>query len=223
MLRKAKKLLFNNILLRIILAFFLMLYLRFVYWTTQWKYVTPDGHSTKVPECRQTILITWHNRLAIMPFMAKGIKKFYALASNHPDGMIIAWILRFFSLKVIKGSTNRNAFLALKQIIKVLKDGGNVGITPDGPKGPIYIINSNLVSAAKLSNAKIIATGCYISKYRELKSWDRFIFPLPFANGTIVIDQAITVTKDMDAEELNTMLEKKMNSLNEIAKKLTVK
>ncbi|MCC2645995.1 MAG: hypothetical protein K0R02_60 [Rickettsiaceae bacterium] len=222
MLKRAKKFLLNNILLRIILAFSLMLYLRFVYWTTKWKFISPDGHSTKVPDCRQTILITWHNRLAIMPFMAKGMKKFYALASNHPDGMIIAWILRFFLLKVIKGSTNRNAFLALKQIIKVLKDGGNIGITPDGPKGPVYKINSNLVSAAKLSNAEIIVTGCYISKFKELKSWDSFIFPLPFAKCTIVIDQAITVTKDMDGEELNIMLENKMNLLNEIAKKLTV-
>jgi lysophospholipid acyltransferase (LPLAT)-like uncharacterized protein len=218
-----KRLLFNNILLRIILAFFLMLYLRFVYLTTRWKFTSPDGNLITLPRFKQTIILAWHNRIALMPYMLKNIRNFHALASNHPDGMIIAWILRFFSLKIIQGSTNRNAFFALKQVIKALKNGDNVGITPDGPRGPIYKINSNLVSAAKLSDATIIPTGSYISRYIQFKSWDKFIFPLPFAKGTIVIDRPIEVTKDTDAETLNDTLEKRINVLNEIARNLTIK
>jgi lysophospholipid acyltransferase (LPLAT)-like uncharacterized protein len=214
-----KKLLFNNFVIRWILSFILMLYLRFVYMTTHWKFISTEGQKIEFPSFKQVIIVAWHNRLTLMPYFLRKVNNLYSLASPHADGMIIAWILRFLSLKVIQGSTNRDAFIALKHIIKLLKDGANIGITPDGPRGPRYKINSNLVSAARIADASIIVTGCYISKFIELKTWDKLIFPLPFATGTFVIDEALKVTKDINSAELNNQLEERMNFLNEIAKK----
>ncbi len=217
-----KRALLNNDLLRIIVSFILMLYLRLVYLTARWRIVNPEGIDIDIPtNMTKTILFAWHNQIAIMPFILRKINKLNVLASSHPDGMIIARVLKFFFIKVIYGSTNRNAFMALRQIISTLKSGGNVGITPDGPKGPIYKINSNLGSAAKLANAEIVIIGSYVTKYIELKSWDRFIFPLLFAKGTLVINDPISIMKDMDPERLNQLLEEKLNSINLIAQDLT--
>jgi lysophospholipid acyltransferase (LPLAT)-like uncharacterized protein len=210
----------KNKFFRIALAFIVMLYLRFVFLTARWKIVDPQGIPLLNFNYQSTIILAWHNRIGIAPFFLRRIKNLYALASSHRDGMIIAWVLKFFSAKIIAGSTNRDAMSALKNIIKTLKEGGNVGISPDGPRGPVYKINSNLVSAAKLSNASIIMVGVYITSYVELKSWDKFIFPLPFARGVIVVDYPRSIDKDIDIEQANISLEERLNLLNKIAENL---
>ena len=123
----------------------------------------------------------------------------------------------------ISGSSNNKkgrgiTIYDLKKIIKNLRKGYSLAITPDGPRGPRYKINSQVVNIAKLSGAKIIPSSCSISRSIRLNSWDRFVFPLPFSTLSYYFDQKIAISKHIKKEEIenkNLEIENKLNKCRE--------
>ena len=96
----------------------------------------------------------WHGRLLLMPFAARGVKA-RVLISRHRDGEFIARVIRFFGLGTIRGSYRKGGVSALREILTAAKQGWNIVITPDGPKGPRYKIKEGLVEVAKLTQMPI--------------------------------------------------------------------
>ncbi len=130
------------------------------------------------------IFAFWHGNLLFQPYLYYQFRKIphaNVLISDHFDGQIIAKIIVNFKLNVIHGSTNRSAIRVLMQGIKSLKDGYDIGITPDGPKGPRYEVSDGVVAMAHKSNAKVVAFSCVPSAYWQLGSWDKFVIPKPFS------------------------------------------
>ncbi|MEJ2468350.1 MAG: lysophospholipid acyltransferase family protein [Campylobacterales bacterium] len=102
------------------------------------------------------------------------------LISEHFDGRIIARVMRFFRLGTIHGSSNRNAAKVLIAAMRTLKGGTDIGITPDGPRGPRHEVADGIVVMAQKTGAKVIVFSCVPTRCWRLKSWDRFTIPKPF-------------------------------------------
>ena len=100
------------------------------------------------------------------------------LISSHRDGRIISSAVSHLGINTIQGSSNKNKITSAKQIINELNSKNIIGITPDGPRGP------NQKSKRFGFNAKtnsVIFPLCYSAKfYKQLSSWDKFIFVYPF-------------------------------------------
>ena len=196
----------------------LYLYLKFVYFTSRFEFIWPiDYDKTKFLAETGVIFAFWHNRLAIAPGIFKGHNDIYALISPHSDGKIISNVVSQFNFGVIEGSTNKDSVMALKTIIKKLSSGSNVVITPDGPRGPIYKINSSIIKISKKYNIKLIPLSCNSSKRFILKSWDQLIMPLPFSTINIFVGSAIVFSKD--EEYNNDYLETQLIELTDKATK----
>jgi lysophospholipid acyltransferase (LPLAT)-like uncharacterized protein len=101
------------------------------------------------------IFCFWHGRLLLMPY-AQGMRKGKVLISRHRDGEFIARVVSYFGLGSIRGSHRKASISSLREIISNLKDGFDVAITPDGPKGPRYTVKPGIVELAKLTGKKII-------------------------------------------------------------------
>lgn len=209
-----KKIVKNSLKVRRAFAYLLYLYLRFVYYTTKWTYDMPDLDTLLELQKRQkTIWLTWHNQLAILPYFFKDVVMNHALVSPHRDGFIIAEILKNFKIDIISGSSNENAHSAIRQIFSLLNQGANIGITPDGPRGPKNSINSNITRIAIKAKADIIPVAAAISRYRCFNSWDQFIFPLPFGKGIISIGLPVKFREDQTDDESNMLLKKELDEL----------
>ena len=102
------------------------------------------------------------------------------LISDHFDGKIISKTISYFGLETIAGSTNRNAVKALMQGIKALKAGYDIGITPDGPKGPRHHVSDGVILMAQKAKADIVLVEIKPTKFWRFHSWDRFTVPKPF-------------------------------------------
>ncbi|MDP3119271.1 MAG: lysophospholipid acyltransferase family protein [Sulfuricurvum sp.] len=129
------------------------------------------------------IFAFWHGDLLMQPYLYyqfRKIPKAKVLISDHFDGQIIARIMTFFRLGTIHGSTTRGGAKVLIQGLKSLSDGYDIGITPDGPKGPRYTVSDGVVVMAQKRQAKVIVYSCAPSSYWQLGSWDRFVIPKPF-------------------------------------------
>ena len=134
----------------------------------------------------------WHNRLLIFPFV---LRRFFsnrhgaALISASRDGDLLADAITRFGFDVVRGSSSRLGASAILQLTDVLASGGDVVITPDGPRGPAYELGPGIVYLAQKSGAAVVPVNMEYSSCWRLKSWDRFILPRPFAKICVIIGQ----------------------------------
>jgi len=154
------------------------LLIRFIYRTSKKRF-----HLPRIIPNEPVIFAFWHADLLLQPYLYyqfRSTPKAKVLISEHFDGQIIAAIMKFFKLGTIHGSTTRGGAKVLIQGLKSLSQGYDIGITPDGPKGPRYTVSDGVVVMAQKRQAKVIVFHCRPSRYWQLSSWDRFVVPKPF-------------------------------------------
>jgi lysophospholipid acyltransferase (LPLAT)-like uncharacterized protein len=214
-----------NFIIQEILSFIIVSYMKFVYFTSKKKYKNLDIFLNSLKKGESVMICTWHNTIMMMPLLMfqmkkiKNRKEMNSLASKHGDGKIVGNVMNKFGFVNIAGSSNQKKgrgidISDLKKIIKNLKKGYSLAITPDGPRGPKYQINSQIVNIAKLSGSKILPASCNISRSIRLNSWDNFIFPLPFSTLSFYFDQQITIDRKITGEEIidkNKEIENRIN------------
>lgn len=149
------------------------------------------------------IFAFWHCDLLMQPYVYYQFRshpKAKVLISEHFDGLIIAKIMRYFKLGTIHGSTTRGGAKVLIQGLKALSQGYDIGITPDGPKGPRYEVSDGVVVMAQKRHTKVIVYHCVPSSYWQLSSWDRFVIPKPFGRLDFYASEPIDLENlEMDA------------------------
>ena len=133
------------------------------------------------------------------------------LISSHFDGMLISKTIKYFGLETIAGSTNRNAAKVLIQGIKSLRDGYDIGITPDGPKGPRHQVADGIIVMAQKTNTKIVLIRVLPTKYWQLKSWDKFIIPKPFGTLKYYATSPIDVS-GLELEEARSLIKERLDN-----------
>lgn len=161
------------------------------------------------------IFAFWHGRMMLLPAFNPR-RKMHVLISFHRDGMLISRTIGHFGQATISGSSSKGGSQAVKDILRVLKAGDNVSITPDGPRGPVQVVQPGIVTAARLSGLKIMPVTFSSTRHRRFSSWDRFMLALPFGRIVFCVGQPIGVSRDLDEtgqEDARRMIEQRMNEL----------
>jgi lysophospholipid acyltransferase (LPLAT)-like uncharacterized protein len=209
---KLSKKLIRHPLLRALLCSVIACYIRLVYTTTRWRVIHSQDNAPQKP----ALYLFWHGRLFIMPTLFKAATTMDIVVSSHNDGEYIAQVMRSFKFKSIRGSTDRGSTQALRAIIKSLLAGRNIGISPDGPRGPRMRINSNLVAIAQRTGAPVCTVTFSVASCKIFRSWDRFMFPYPFGKGVIIYGTHFTVPADADQAmqaDLKQQIETELNRI----------
>lgn len=195
------------------------LIIRFLALTIQIKELNAEVVQTYWRQGKNVIIASWHGRLLMIPFVYKG-SKVHILVSLHRDGELISRTLRGFGLFFIRGSTTLGGAKAMRNLVKVVRGGSDIGITPDGPRGPRCKVQAGVVQLAKLTGLPIIPVTFGSSRGKYFNSWDRFFLPYPFSKGVFIWGSPIFVDKGDDVEALNKkrlILEKSLNEITEKA------
>jgi lysophospholipid acyltransferase (LPLAT)-like uncharacterized protein len=66
-----------------------------------------------------------------------------------------------------------------------LRRGQDVGISPDGPKGPLYAMQPGALFLARMGKVPLVALNFNCRWAWRPHVWDRHLVPLPFARITI--------------------------------------
>ncbi len=200
--------------IRRLASFFITQYVKLVWLTSRWEIL---GKEYSAPQWRQTkpmITCFWHGRLLMMFKAWGGQNKLHMLISSHPDGEIIARTTQSFGYGWIAGSSTRGGQKAFLKIVKVLKNGEAVGVTPDGPRGPRYQANPGVIQMARLAGVDILPVSYSSTRGIFMKSWDRFFLPFPFGRGVFVFGPMIEATDSSKSEEeLCEVLNKSLRDL----------
>lgn len=143
------------------------------------------------------VLLFFHGRLALMPFIFRkfwyGKKRAFVMISQHKDGEFIAKNIENFSIDTIRGSTFKGASNVIRQAFRILDQGDDVAITPDGPRGPYRSISDGSVSIAQKKKVPILLLNYEASRFWRFKSWDKMILPKPFSTIKYRISKPINV------------------------------
>ena len=174
-------------------------HIRLVKASTRWITINGEVMAQAWAGKQAVIVAFWHNRLALMPYCWPSPAAFHMLISDHPDGQLIARAVGTLGISTIAGSSTRGGGGALRELIRKLKAGESVGITPDGPRGPVEVAQDGVIALARLSGAVIIPAAVSVSNRVRLKTWDRLIIGLPFSRGAMVWGNPITVPRECDS------------------------
>lgn len=162
------------------------------------------------------IWLLWHNRVFLIPYMQNRKaphRHGKALTSPSGDGEIIARVMERFGHGAIRGSSNKRPAAAMREMTRALRDGYDLAITPDGPRGPRYQMQLGAVKLAQISGAAIMPIHVRYSRAWVCRTWDKFLIPKPFAAVNFVFDELVYVPRDASEESLERIrreLEKKM-------------
>ncbi len=185
-----------------------------------WRYrAIDDGPVKDLRKAGTPILFAlWHGQMLPLLWYHRN-QGVAVVVSEHNDGEIIARILQWMGYRTIRGSTSKGADRALLGIVRTLKDGDDVAITPDGPRGPARKFAPGAVVAANRAGAPIVPALAHVDRAWTLSSWDGFVIPKPFARITIAYGSPVRVnaptTRDAAAEA--PRLERLMNEAFETA------
>jgi lysophospholipid acyltransferase (LPLAT)-like uncharacterized protein len=108
--------------------------------------------------------------------------------------------LRLMSIRVLLGSGGEEGREAAATLVRLLKEGWSTVISPDGPSGPIQVLKKGVLHIARESGVPVVAVRFETGPCVHLPSWDRKLFPLPFARISVVFGEPVIVTQDNFAE-----------------------
>ena len=131
-----------------------------------------------------TIFVLWHNRLFVAAEMVRrfrGGHPIYCLISASKDGAWLAALFHSVGVRTVRGSSSRLGREAAGELLEALDAGYDVGITPDGPRGPSYEMKPGMLVVAKRARSRVVLMGIDFTSSWRLPSWDGFYIPKPFS------------------------------------------
>ena len=142
------------------------------------------------------IFVFWHSRLFYLVYyyvMRSPRRKACMLVSLSRDGDYGAALVRRLKQDAVRGSSSRGGQAAVRKLVSRIEAGCNVAITPDGPRGPAFVVGEGVVKLAQMTGARIIPVSYNASRRLLLKSWDQFIVVKPFGRVHVAFGEPIQV------------------------------
>jgi lysophospholipid acyltransferase (LPLAT)-like uncharacterized protein len=169
--------------------------------TTRWTFVGLENIAPTTKEGQAGLVCFWHERLPMMPLLAVrareegAMMRTHVLVSRHNDGRFIGQAVGRFGLDTVVGSSSKGAAASLRNMLRLLHEGHNIAITPDGPRGPARVAAGGIAQLAAATGMRIYPVSAQCRPHLRAPSWDRMIVPLPFGRGAVVCGPPISVPR----------------------------
>ena len=160
------------------------------------------------------IFALWHNRLGLCMKVYESFVRpqhphdhLAALISASKDGAFLAAILQNFGVQPVRGSSSRRGAQALLELASWAKRGYDLAVTPDGSRGPRYVVQEGVMALAQVTGLPIVPYSCQLGWKIRVKSWDGFQIPLPFAHCEMTFGELIRVPRRATGAEREQLRE----------------
>ena len=84
-------------------------------------------------------------------------------------------------------------------------EGLDLGVTPDGPRGPAGSVKRGVFYLCEKSGGTLVPLGVGASRAKRLSSWDSFMIPLPFSRVTVVYGEPLVWDESGAFEEKSAL------------------
>ncbi|MDP7580343.1 MAG: lysophospholipid acyltransferase family protein, partial [Nitrospinota bacterium] len=194
--------------------FFVILYL--IGKTLRIQIINRDVESRLEKQGKAIIYTFWHGRMLYFPYLYRFSNKSTILTSPSEDGEIVARTAKIFGFSSIRGSSFKRGGPALLKMTRSIKEGKAVTMVADGSRGPLYKVQEGIINLAYLTGAPILPVVYGVKNKIQLKTWDRFIIPLPFSKIKVMYGDPVYVDKKTEEIKSKSKLEELEKKLKEI-------
>lgn len=207
-----------KILKHILYLIFMALVPRLIYYMSRLFMATCKKEFSIPKELAHTncILMFWHGQFLLMPFVYLKLRKkprvFIVVGTNF-YGRLLSRICEHFGFYIIGRKEQNGGIGVLRESFKFLKMGFDVALTPDGPKGPYHSIAGGVISMNKNANTPLVPIKVKLSRYFELKSWDKMQIPMPFSTISYELGEPFDIDNSASLEVAKGIVSAKMRCL----------
>lgn len=143
----------------------------------------------------------WHGRMLLPIWRHRG-QGVATMASKSNDGEIISRWLENNGYFAVRGSTNKGGARGIVLLKRYLEAGHAAALTVDGPKGPPRVVQEGILTLARRSGAWVLPVSAGTTRPRFLRSWDRYLVPLPFSRSIVTYGEPFRLGSESDPEAL---------------------
>ena len=136
------------------------------------------------------------------------------------DAGNIARVLESRGFETARGSSTRGGMKGLRRLVRAAREGRDVAVTPDGPRGPRHHFKEGTLVAAQMTGNPVIPIGVSAHPAWRLDSWDRFLIPRPLSRVHAEYGPPVSVPRDADRTDrrrLAAELEETLEELTRVA------
>jgi lysophospholipid acyltransferase (LPLAT)-like uncharacterized protein len=160
----------------------------------------------------------WHGRLLYPLHLVRAyrVRRVTVLVSRSRDGEWMSQVAQHFGVVPTRGSSHRGGAQGLLEMVRRVQEGYIACVTPDGPRGPRYRVQSGVVTLAHKTGVLIVPM-TYNAKWRKvMRSWDGFVLPMPFSRIVVIYGEPIRVPAQATEEGRRAMQQEVEQRLHQI-------
>ena len=136
------------------------------------------------------LYVFWHSKDFVLPRTHRNTRA-GVLISQHEDGELPSRLIQKFGLIPVRGSATRGGVRAVKTMIRLVKEGHSLAITPDGPRGPRFKMKPEVLKLAQKLSLPVVPVGVAYGWKWMAPSWDRYELPFPGSRVVVVLEQPL--------------------------------
>lgn len=176
----------NSKSLEFILSGLLATHLKFCLATTRWQTRGTDDLAEAL-KTGPVLLVLWHSRTMVAPIhWPHELANFTTLHDTSPVARLAGATQKWFGVTPIPMAAKAINTGGSRQILRNFKAGNSVGMAADGPRGPARKMKDAPLEWARITGAPVFFYAFSMRRHKQLSSWDRMMFPLPFTRGAYV-------------------------------------
>ena len=160
----------------------------------------------------------WHSQLLALAWLYRS-RNIHTLSSGSRDSEYIVRVIRHLGFGSVRGSSTRGATRLLRGALDKLREGVDIAVTPDGPRGPRQHFKPGALFLAKEAGARMVLGACVPQKAWRMRSWDGFCVPKPFSRATLVVCDPIEIPAEMTEAEMEARRAGLEAALNECVRR----
>jgi len=151
------------------------------------------------------IYVLWHRWILMAVRIYAGLGACAGI-SQHGDGEVAARLAERFGFKTARGSSTRGGSNLLRAMVEfAATDAGDIALTTDGPRGPPQRTKPGALFLAAHLGWPAVPIAFAARPRKELRSWDRFVVPWPFAKIAIVTAPPLFVERDASSDRIDEL------------------
>ena len=170
---------------------------------------------------KPVVFAIWHGRLLPAAHLHRG-QGVITLISPSADGEYLARLLGHWGFGNVRGSSSRGGTEALRELVRSVRRGHSLAITPDGPRGPMQKLKPGVLVAAQLAGAPVIPATASANRGWWPGRWDRFLIPKPFASVRVRYAEPYFIPRDAGDAEIEQHAQRVEQILNQMTADIDV-
>jgi lysophospholipid acyltransferase (LPLAT)-like uncharacterized protein len=164
---------------------------------------------------RAAMYILWHGRLLPCSYYHRDCG-LATLISLHRDGDYISGVVEKWGFQVVRGSSSRGGTKALRQMVRLLRGGVPIAVTPDGPRGPRQEMKLGPLLAAQMAGVPVIPVSAGTGRAWWFEGWDRFMVPKPFSRIRLKYGEPVRIAPDAEPSAVEAVAAGLQAALNRL-------